>query len=134
MSSYLGASIAINETERALRSKLQILQREAVARMWDSRTIAAGETLLEEDRGALLHFSDAVDGSITLPNDLPQDWYCGMIQLGAGRPTIAPDLLSTVNALGGTARIVGQYGRIWIEVMSNPDGASASAVVSGDVG
>ena len=134
MTSKFGPAISISESESDLRRKLQTLQLEAMARMRDSRVVTAGDTILETDRGTVLRFSDGVDGTITLPIDLPEDWRCEMLQLGAGRPTIAPALGANVNALGGTARIVGQYGRVVIEVVSNTTGVAASAVVSGDVG
>lgn len=82
-----------------------------------------------DDSGQLHQFNDASDQSWTLPTTFPQGWWIEIEQIAAGRPTF-----TGANALGGVARISGQWGKVTLEVISNDNGSSATWMVSGDVG
>lgn len=88
---------------------------------------------LAEDHGKVLTLTNGSGITATFPNTLPAGWRCRLVQLGAGQVTVAAASGGTLRTTGGKNKITGQYSVAELTVLTNADGASAVAVLSGDV-
>lgn len=128
-----GDAVAVTETPENLRRKVERIRRFAVGNVRQTKDLTDDYTLVLEDYGSLLLFTSATTKTITVPNSLPEGWWCDLLQLGAQTATFTAATGATVNSLTGTEETGGQYGRVRLEVVANSDGESASAVLSGDL-
>lgn len=128
-----GDAVAITEKPDSLRRKVEALRKFAVGRVRQTKDVTDDYTLILDDYGSLILFTAGTDKDFTVPIDLPEGWWCDLIQLGAGTATFIPASGASVDSLTGTEETGGQYGRVRCEVVANSDGESAAAVVSGDL-
>jgi hypothetical protein len=129
-----GRAVSVNEEPGQLRRKFEFLRQRAIGGIWQTKNIQDDYVPLLSDMGALLLFTSATDKTFTVMNSLPEGWWCGVVQLGAGRANCVADTGATVNSRAASDRTLDQFSRIWLEIVSNSDGLSASCVISGDIG
>ena len=123
-------AISIRENPETFRRRVEQIRREAVGRIaLVVENITGAYTPNLENAGLLHQFNDAADRAWTLPANFPQGWWIDIQVLNTGRPSF-----TGANALGGVARISGQWGRGRLEVVSNVTGSAAVWMLSGDVG
>src|SRR3546814_2307266 len=116
-----GDAVAITEKPDTLRRKVEFLRQRSVGGIWQTVDVTAAYTLLQSDWGSLIKYTSASDAVFTVPVDLPEGWWCGVVQLGAGRASFTPDTGATVNSRVATDRTLDQYSRAWVEVVSNSE-------------
>lgn len=129
-----GQAIATTEAPDSLRRKLEQLRKFAVGSTRQTKDVTDDYTLLEGDAGTRLQCTAATAKTLTAPNDLPEGWWCEIIQLGAGQFTVTAASGAAVNSTAANDRTSAQYAFARLDVVSNSDGASASYVMSGDLG
>lgn len=128
-----GQAVAITEAADTLRRKVENLRQYAVGKIRQTKDISDDHTLTAGDAGVTLLCTNAMDKTLTAPNDLPEGWWCEVIQTGAGRFTLTAGSGATVNSTAANARSAAQYAKAYVDVVSNSDGVSASYVMSGDL-
>jgi len=129
-----GDAISIIESPDSLRRKVEFLRKQAIRGFSQTKEITDDYEPLSEDAGSLLLFTSATDKTFTVSSGLTLGWWCGIAQLGAGRANFLPGVGATVNSRAASDRTLDQYSRVWLEVVNNADGQSASYLLSGDVG
>lgn len=129
-----GLGITLNQDPRTLRIRTEEMRRQAIGSPQVIKSISGAHTLLEDDAGLLHRLTSAVDVVWTAPNSLPPGWWAPVLQVGVGRATFTPAVGATVNSKAVTHRTLAQWTQAILTVESNSDGASASWVVTGDVG
>src|SRR3546814_2310394 len=80
-----GDAVAITEKPDTLRRKVEFLRQRSVGGIWQTVDVTAAYTLLQSDWGSLIKYTSASDAVFTVPVDLPEGWWCGVVQLGAWR-------------------------------------------------
>lgn len=133
MTDVRGLAVSVNEHPQQLRRKVEIIRRSTVRVISQTNDKSAAHTPILEEAADRFTSTAATDVSWVLPNDLPNGWNCSLVQLGVGRVSFTPAVGATVNA-AGTARSRTQYSKVFVEVVGNTDGQSASYIVSGDIG
>lgn len=129
-----GQAITLTEKPDSLRRKLELLRQYMVGGIRQTKDIADDYQISAIDAGVTLLCTNGSAKTLTAPNDLPEGWWCDIIQLGAGQFTVSPASGASVNSTAANDRTSAQYAKARLEVVSNSDGASASYVMSGDLG
>lgn len=88
-------------------------------------------TLQASDAGKIVTLNNASAITVTCPNSLPADFYCTLLQIGAGQVTIAAGSGATVNNFDGLTKTAGQYAAVNLYVITNSGGSSAVYVSQG---
>jgi hypothetical protein len=129
-----GLAVSVTEQPDQLRRKIEFLRQRSVGGIWQTKDVTDDYTPVAGDFGSLILFASATGKTITLSATLPEGWWCGLAQILAGQAIFVPGTGATVNSRAATDRTLDQYSRVWLEVVANSDGQSASYLVSGDVG
>jgi hypothetical protein len=69
-------------------------------------------TLLSSDNGAVIQFTNANPITVTIASGLGANFYCTLIQWGAGQITVSPDTGVTRNSEDSQYKTAGQYAGI----------------------
>jgi hypothetical protein len=88
-------------------------------------------TLQASDAGKIITLNNAASITVTCPNSLPVDFYCTLLQTGAGQVTVAAGTGATVNNFDGLTKTAGQYAALNLYVISNSGGSAAVYVSQG---
>jgi hypothetical protein len=94
-------------------------------------TKTANYTATAADNRRRIVFNSASAVTLTLPNNLPDGWECGIVQLGAGAVTIAVASGGTLLSRTSHTKTAGQYAQAYVFVASNT-GTAAQVVLGGD--
>lgn len=129
-----GPAVTLTESQQSLRRKVELLRQFSTGRIRQTKDITDAYTLTLEDYGSRLQCTAATAKTLTAPNDLPEGWWCEIVQLGAGQFTVSADTGASVNSTAANDRTSAQYAFARLDVVSNSGGASASYVMSGDLG
>lgn len=82
------------------------------------------------------HFHTVTSGSgvvVTVPNNLPAGFHVRIMQNGAGQVTITAASGTTLLKTALTTKTLSQNAVVTLVVISNTDGVSAKAVLTGDL-
>ena len=90
-------------------------------------------TLVAADSGKVVTMNNAAASTLTLPNNLPVGFTVTIVQIGAGKVTVAAGSGATVNSRGSVLGFAGRYSAVTITVYANGTGTAATAFLSGDV-
>jgi hypothetical protein len=71
------------------------------------------DTILSTDNGKTLIYTNAAAVAVTLPDGLPADFQCTVMQYGAGAVTVTP-ATDTVNGAGTGVSPAAQYGSLYL--------------------
>lgn len=66
-------------------------------------------TLVAADNGVTITFNNPSPITVTVPSGLGENFWCNLVQIGAGQVTIAAGAGATVNSYGQQKKLVGQY-------------------------
>jgi hypothetical protein len=94
---------------------------------------ATSITLGAADSGSIKNCTSATAVTVTCPNSLPKNFYCTIVQSGAGQITFAAGSGATLNNRQGLTHSAGQWAMCALYVNANA-GSAASYVLGGDVG
>jgi hypothetical protein len=89
-------------------------------------------TLASTDNGCVKTCSSATPVTVTCPGTLPFEFYCTIIQAGAGQITFAPSGAGTLNNRQAFTHSAGQYAICALIVTSNTGGTNAAFILAGD--
>lgn len=96
-------------------------------------TQTASFTLTQADNLKDIVVNSATAVVVTLPNNLTVGTEINFVQLGAGAVTFTPASGATRVAVSSAVRTNAQYATATLRVISNPDGVTATYVLSGTV-
>jgi hypothetical protein len=88
-------------------------------------------TLAASDNGCIKNCTSASAVTVTLPATLAKNFYCTVVQAGAGQISFVPAGSATVNNRQGFTHSAGQYATCALIVMSN-SGTNAAYALAGD--
>jgi hypothetical protein len=71
------------------------------------------DTILSTDNGKTLIYTNAAAVAVTLPDGLPADFQCTVMQYGAGAVTVTP-ATDTVNGAGAGVSPSAQYAALYL--------------------
>ena len=104
--------------------------------VWLTNAVAtktgATYTLAAADNGGNLIFNNATAVTLTLPNNLPINFNCAVIQGGAGQVTFSPASGATLRNSLANNKTAGQYSACALHIISNAGGAAAEYILYGD--
>jgi hypothetical protein len=95
----------------------------------------SGYILVDADLGKIVELNAASAVTLTLPNDLPQGFFCDVVQTGAGVITFSPESGATLYNRQSHDESAGQWAVTRLYVSKNsgsPAGLTAEWVLSGD--
>jgi hypothetical protein len=92
---------------------------------------SASVTLASTDNGKIKNCTSATAVTVNCPNNLAKDFYCTIVQYGAGQITFAAGSGATLHNRQGLLHSAGQYAVCCLIVSANA-GAAASYVLGGD--
>jgi len=92
---------------------------------------ATSYTLLPEDTGRPLEFSNASTISVTVPGSLPKGWTAPISAVGAGEVQLVT-AGATIRNRSGHTKLAGQWGMGAIYVRENSGGSAAEVLFGGD--
>jgi hypothetical protein len=95
----------------------------------------SGYIIVDNDLGKILEIDTASAVTLTLPNDMPQGFFCDVVQAGAGVITFSPESGAVLYNRQGHDETAGQWAVTRIYVTKNsgsPAGLTAEWVLSGD--
>jgi len=95
----------------------------------------SGYILVDADLGKVVELNSAGAVTLTLPNDLPQGFFCDVVQTGVGAITFSPESGAVLYNRQGHDESAGQWAVTRVYVTKNsgsPAGLTAEWVLSGD--
>jgi hypothetical protein len=98
-----------------------------------SQDFSGSITLATTDDGAIKNCTAATAVTVTCPNNMPKNFYCTVIQYGAGQVTFAAGSGATIHNRQSLLHSAGQYAVCCLIVSANA-GSAASYVLGGDCG
>lgn len=90
-------------------------------------------TLANTDSGCVKNCTSASAVTVTCPGTLINEFYCTIVQGGAGQITFAASGSGTLNNRQGLLHSAGQYATCALIVTSNTGGNNAAFILAGDV-
>lgn len=94
----------------------------------------ASYTLQASDNGKIRRLSDAASVLLTIPNNLPVGWSCGIVQGAAGRITVQAQTGGAVDSVDGYLKSRKQKSFFTVLITDNVGGSAAQAILIGDLG
>jgi hypothetical protein len=98
-----------------------------------SNAVTANATLTLNDHGGVVEWGAAANGTITLPNSLPQGFNCLVRVVAATVPTFTPAAGATMRQADGLTKARKQWSEVSVSVRANANGVVAEYVLSGDM-
>lgn len=97
-------------------------------------TKTANYTAATADNRRRIVFNSASNLTLTVPNSLPVNWECSVVQLGTGTVTFtaATGGAATIVSRDGHTKTAGQYAQAYLTVLSNANGTAAQILLTGD--
>lgn len=89
-------------------------------------------TLQASDRGKVVECTNASAITVTLPNSLSADFYCTIIQGGAGQVSLSAASGATLRNRQSHTKLAGQWASAGLWVRTNSGGSAAEYVFAGD--
>lgn len=94
--------------------------------------LASARALTAADHGKIINCSNASDIVLTCPSNMVKDFYCTVIQRGAGVVTFAAAAGATLNNRLSQLRTAGQFAVCALVVSTNTSGTNAAWTLAGD--
>lgn len=88
-------------------------------------------TIDASDAGKIVELSNASAITVTLPNSLPQGFYCTLVQTGAGQVSLSAAGGATLNNFDIFTKLAGQYAALNLYVTTNGTGSTAVYIAQG---
>jgi hypothetical protein len=89
-------------------------------------------TLVSGDKGKIKVFTNAGAVTVTLPNNLAEDFWCVIVQQGAGQVTLSPASGATLRHVDGHTKTKAQYAQVTLTVWGNSGGTAAEYYLKGE--
>ena len=89
-------------------------------------------TLVSADKGKIKVFTSASAVTVTLPNNLAEDFWCVVVQQGTGQVTFSPASGATLRHVSGHTRTQAQYAQATLTVWGNAGGTAAEYYLKGE--
>jgi hypothetical protein len=93
---------------------------------------SASITMAASDSGKIKNCTSASAVVVTLPNNLPKDFYCTVTQAGTGNVTFAAGAGASLYNRQGLLHTAGQWAICCLLVSSNSGGTAATYILGGD--
>lgn len=90
-------------------------------------------TLQTTDNGAVVELQNAAAIALTLPDSLPAEFNCLIVQTGAGQATLAAAGGATLHQASSLTKTRAQWSMISLYIRANAGGNAAVYVVGGDM-
>lgn len=90
-------------------------------------------TLAASDNGQMLLFTNAAGCTLTLPANLPAQFNCAVVQLGAAQVTFAAGAGAAIGNVGSFTKTSALYGVASLVVYANVGGSAAQAITFGSM-
>jgi hypothetical protein len=89
-------------------------------------------TLVSADKGKIKAFTSGSAVTVTLPNNLAEDFWCVVVQQGTGQITFAPASGATLRHVSGHTKTQAQYAQVTLTVWGNAGGTAAEYYLKGE--
>lgn len=89
-------------------------------------------TVTTGDAGKVIEIANASSITVTLPNSLPTQFCCTIMQTGAGQITFSAASGATIHNRSNFTKTAGQWAMMTIYVTTNAGGTSAVYIIGGD--
>lgn len=138
--SAVASAAASDATTKANAAQAAAVQRANHTGTQVGSTITAEEVLVTgtshtmqaDNSGKIIRFTNGSAVTVTLPNNIAAQFYCTVIQDGAGQVGFSAASGATLHNRSSHAKIAGQYGMVVLYVKGNSGGSAAIYNLAGD--